>query len=323
MGSRFLSGGGGDDSLLALTDGSFEINCKSATLQDLTPNVVLRANADKTLVSTLIEETDLNFSVISNPIASGDLTISNGNLIAEDIITDESPTGINSFITGTEMSIDDLQVGKVAKSGDTMTGVLTAPDIIIDDAPSLNTFVTNTESSLLSISTDKLNTDGSIIMTGNLQLGTNNITGVNDIQTQSISNTAGTLLIRPTGGQALFQKPGGGTIEFGLEDGGSQFNFKKNGATNELCSEGTDIIQFTTDCFGAVKIASLNPGTDAFQLRDYDLDMNSNEIQNVNLLKVDNIQSKNLVDDIVCGSNLDMFTKDVDNIGSMTITSTR
>jgi hypothetical protein len=297
MGSKFLSGGG-DDSLLALTDGSFDINAKSLTLQDLTPNEVVRMNADKLLVSTLIEESDLNFSVISNPIASGDLTISAGNLIAEDVIIDNTtPLGLNAFINSTEMSIDDLQTGKVQKTGDTMTGNLTAPDVIIDNAlTGLNTFVTNTETALSDLSTQKVAKSGDT-MTGNLAMSNNNITGVNDTQTQSISNVAGTLLIKPTGGQALFQKPGGGTIEFGLEDGGSQFNFKKNGATNELCSEGTDVIQFTTDCFGAVKIASLNPTTDAFQLRDYNLDMNSNDIDNIASMTISSTRYLSKVED--------------------------
>jgi len=310
-----------------VTNGSLDIFGYTLRADNLNASQPLKTNSIKQLISSKLDISDINNlqtelnATIQTPYNDGDIVITAGNIVSQDVVTDDIAS-LNAFKSGIEMSIDDLQVGKVQKTGDTMTGNLTAPDVVIDNAPSLNTFVANTESSLSDLSTQKVAKSGDT-MTGNLTMSNNNITGVNEIQTQSISNTAGTILIKPTGGQALFQKPGGGTIEFGLEDSGSQFNFKKNGATNELCSEGTDIIQFTTDCFGAVKIASLNPTTDAFQLRDYDLDMNSNEIQNVNLLKVDNIQSKNLVDDIVCGSNLDMFTKDVDNIGSMTITSTR
>jgi hypothetical protein len=49
-----------------------------------------------------------------------------------------------------------------------------------------------------------------------------------------------------------------------------------------------------------------------------DVDMNSKEIENCELIKVDNIQSKNLTDDIVCNSNLDMVVNEIKNVNNIT-----
>ena len=147
----------------------------SVVVGNLTPNLPVKSDATNKLVSGLISETDLNFSVISNPITSGNLTISAGNLIAVDVITDESPTGINSFITGTEISIDNLQLGKVAKSGDTMTGNLAMSGNSITGVSILNTdeIHESTLGSNINLAND-LHTNN-IIVTGGNEIKTNNI----------------------------------------------------------------------------------------------------------------------------------------------------
>ncbi len=74
MGSKFLSGGDGETDLSVLKNGSFEAYLGTLEVDSLTPNDLVRADADKKLVSTLVEETDLNFSVLQNPNPSNLVT---------------------------------------------------------------------------------------------------------------------------------------------------------------------------------------------------------------------------------------------------------
>ena len=136
MGSRFLSGDGGED-LLVLQDGTFNLNVAEAKIQNVTPNTTMKFNADKKIISSQISKTDLDFVVLENPLTSGDLTVDNGNFIA--------PLG----------------------------------DVQTQTIPSLNTEVNN-------LNIEKLNRDGTIPMTGALDLDSNNIINGTDIRTSKV-----------------------------------------------------------------------------------------------------------------------------------------
>jgi hypothetical protein len=70
MGSKFLDTGD-DTDLSSLQDGSFEAYLGSVRIDNTTPGQTVRMNSDKKLISTLIEESDLNFSILSNPNTFG------------------------------------------------------------------------------------------------------------------------------------------------------------------------------------------------------------------------------------------------------------
>src|SRR5690554_2179857 len=65
MGSKFLSGGGSD--LSVLLDGTFSLNVSSAIIQTLTPSFPVKTSATKELVSGQIQLSDCNFVPLTNP----------------------------------------------------------------------------------------------------------------------------------------------------------------------------------------------------------------------------------------------------------------
>ena len=77
MGSKFL--GTGSNDLSALQDGSFALNVATADIQNLVPNMPVRASATHSLVSGLIEVGDCNFTPLTNP-AAGDLNMDNNSV---------------------------------------------------------------------------------------------------------------------------------------------------------------------------------------------------------------------------------------------------
>ena len=103
MGSKFLSGGDGETDLSVLKNGSFEAYLGTLEVDSLTPNDLVRADGDKKLVSTLVEETDLNFSVLTNPnpsnLVSDGVEITSGNVLKTDTI--EPTTGQDVVLTTT------------------------------------------------------------------------------------------------------------------------------------------------------------------------------------------------------------------------------
>ena len=77
MGSKFL--GTGSNDLNVLQDGSFALNVATADIQNLVPNMPVRASATHSLVSGLIEVGDCNFTPLTNP-AAGDLNMDNNSI---------------------------------------------------------------------------------------------------------------------------------------------------------------------------------------------------------------------------------------------------
>ncbi len=67
MSSKFLYSTTPID-LGVLQDGTFKLNVESAQLSDLTPNLPVKTDINKKLVSGLIQPSDINGSIISNPL---------------------------------------------------------------------------------------------------------------------------------------------------------------------------------------------------------------------------------------------------------------
>jgi hypothetical protein len=175
-----------------VTNGSLDIYGYSLRASNLNPSEPLKTNSINQLISSKLDisdvlglQTELN-ATIQTPYNDGDIVITAGNIVSQDVVTDDI-VSLNGFKIGVDLSIDDLQLGKVQKTGDTMTGNLTAPDIIIDNAPSLNTFVEDTETSLLSLTTGKVSKSGDT-MTGNLDMNSNEIQNVNLLKVDNIQS---------------------------------------------------------------------------------------------------------------------------------------
>ena len=66
MSSRFLSSDS-TANLAALQDGTFELSVASAFVSELTPSLPVKTNADKKLISGLINLNDINATLLTNP----------------------------------------------------------------------------------------------------------------------------------------------------------------------------------------------------------------------------------------------------------------
>jgi hypothetical protein len=138
-----------------------------------------------------------------------------------------------------------------------------------------------TTQDIVNLQNDKLNIDGAIAMTGNLNLNNNNIINITDTQTESIGNTSGSFDINLADAVLNVNRTAGGNILLALNEvGNTPFYFRKSGVVDDICAEGTDELHLTTDCFGGIKKVILSPNNDTMLLRDYSLDMNNNDILN-------------------------------------------
>ena len=161
------------------------------------------------------------------------------------------------------------------------------------------TDITTLQTDVSNLQNDKLNIDGSSIMTGNLSLGGNSIQNVNNVETESIGNTAGTFDINLADAVFSINRPSGGNTILSLTElGNNPFNLRKSGVVNDICSEGSDELHLTTDCFGAIKKVIISPNNDKVLLRDYSLDMNSNDITNIRSMTATATQYISRVEDL-------------------------
>jgi hypothetical protein len=136
MSSKFLSSAQ-TGSLSALQDGTFVINVAEATIQDATPNLPLRTNGDKKIVSGLIQVSDINASIVLNPFI--------GTLKASDFETDNYLSAEAEFkqiehitnqgsvpnITGVAgtLKADDLKTDTISDAGGNVFIQMDATDI--------------------------------------------------------------------------------------------------------------------------------------------------------------------------------------------------
>jgi len=213
---------------------------------------------------------------------------------------------------------------------------------------------------------DILNKNGDTML-GNLNMNNNNIDNVGNISINSdtISSTGFLEFVSGSTERINFKSDSGilslenanvgNSVNIELAQfGGTNFNILKGTGNVDFCAESNDTVQITTDCFGTNKKVILDPVTSNVQLRDYDLDMNSNDIinvsnttsgvincltinstdvktnrvfltgtldvtqnniNNVNILDVDNIQSSNPA--INVNTPIDMNVNNIQRVGDL------
>lgn len=193
MSSKFLSGGQTD-----FTDGTAQINIKSATIQDLLPNLPVRTTTGKLLTSGLIQVTDCAFVPLSDPF--------NGTLHVENIETayNTTPVDLNAFIASTLTDLSTLQSNTqyiTATPGlTTIASNLSTFDVKASQYqdPTGSTFIDMSSPGDISVSATTFDFNGNPILTsadlaGYLKLdGTSTMVGDLNLGSQNIINT-GTL----------------------------------------------------------------------------------------------------------------------------------
>lgn len=108
-----------------VTDGSLDIWGYTLRASNLNPGQSLKTNSINQLISSKLDISDINNlqtqlnATIQTPYNDGDIVITNGNIVSQDVVTD-TITSLNNTITNIESSITD----KVSKTGDTMSGNL-------------------------------------------------------------------------------------------------------------------------------------------------------------------------------------------------------
>ena len=94
----------------------------------------------------------------------------------------------------------------------------------------------------------------------------------------------------------------GANVELEFAQFGSEtFTIIKDNAKVNICQSGTNNIELTTDCFVTNKKVILNPSTSTTQFRDYDIDMNNNNIDNVDNMNINSINNLTPVGGIFTG----------------------
>ena len=312
MSSKFLDSGSGGGDLSALQNGSFEANLGTLAVDSLTPNDLVRANADKKLISTLVEPSDLNFSVLTNPLAA--------ELVADGVQVTAGNTLKTNTIQATSAPTDIVQCpGGLTAVGNITSAVSIAPivsvstlqekngntNILLDqcgfDLQTTGDIIGVQELQSIGVKTDGVGTiagTGSVAVSNDLNLSTNAITNVGSLTVDSITinDTAVTstgFLEFVSGGvdRVAFKSAAGilslenanigGDVNVELAQfGGTNFNLLKGTGVVDFCAEGADSLEFTTDCQVSNKKVILNPTTDTMLVRDYGLDMNENSITN-------------------------------------------
>ena len=174
MSNKFNQFGSSGDS--NVTNGSLDIYGYSLRAENLNPNEPLKTNSIGQLISSNLNISDINNlqtelnATIQTPYTDGDIEITNGNLIAKDIVTD-TILSLNTSISNLESSVGD----KLNKTGDTMSGNLDMGGNSITD--------------VFSISVDEIKekTLGNGIYTNNTLYTTDVVvTGSNTIKTDKI-----------------------------------------------------------------------------------------------------------------------------------------
>jgi len=188
------------------------------------------------------------------------------------------------------------------------------------------------------VDTDIVLKDGSVAMTGDLDLNNNSLLNAGNISinTNTISSTGFLDFVSGSTERINFKSDSGilslenNNVGSGVnielaQFGATNFNIIKNTGNVDLCAESNDTVEFTTDCFGTNKKVILNPTTSTTQLRDYDLDMNSNDITNVsnttsNSINVLTLTSTDVkTNNIILLSNLDMKDNNISNLASLDV----
>ena len=206
--SKFIETSSEGVSLATLQDGSFDADLSSLTVGDLLPGFPVFTNGDKSLTSRLIQPADISGGILTNPL-TGTLQVTgsvvlNGDNLGTHLATIDSSLGIQG---GGILSLETSKLnrdGSLAMSGALNMSTqkitnLATPTATADAAnkgyvdttvsslattvSAQGTAISDNATSVATLTTDKISRDGSIAMTGSLNLGTNSVTGVTSLQT--------------------------------------------------------------------------------------------------------------------------------------------
>jgi hypothetical protein len=196
MSSKFLSSDSATN-LSALQDGTFELSVASASVSDLTPSLPVKTNADKKLVSGLIELADIDATLVTNPFV--------GTLKASDLETDNYLSAEAEFlqiahITNTNDTPDETTISH-NQAGDMKTDLISdaGGNVFIQlDATDINFQSTN-----LPWNSAPIGGGAGSQLTENLDLNGFDITGVggttlNGLESEVVLLTAKTQNIEAT-----------------------------------------------------------------------------------------------------------------------------
>ena len=159
-----------------VTNGSLDIFGYSLRASNLNPSQPLKTNSINQLISTKLDIQDINNlqaeldTTIKTPYSFGDIVITAGNIVSNDVVTDDI-TSLNTTISNIESSVAD----KVNKSGDTMTGNLNMSGNSIQGVFQMNVDELNEKTIGYGIYTNNTLYTTDILVTGNKQIKTDNI----------------------------------------------------------------------------------------------------------------------------------------------------
>lgn len=227
MGSKFLGSANGVD----LTDGSAQINIRSAAVQSLLPSLPVHTTAARMLTSGLIQASDCAFVPLDNP-ATADMNMSgfsvvnaaniNGvpvaNLVSNPSTSTTSHVAVFSDATGKVVGDGGHALSEyLPLAGGTMAGDINANSHNLTNVGNLNSvavsqLVSNaggsTSGDLATFSgtsgivvqdsghalSEYFRADGTSSMTGDIAANGNNLTGVNQITTSGLNAVLGSSL---------------------------------------------------------------------------------------------------------------------------------
>ena len=318
MSNKFLQSGD-DTDLTSLQDGSFQAYLGSLRVDDTTPNQMVRMNANKELVSTLVEQSDLNFSVLTNPnpsvLVTDGLDIANGNDInfssggnlsgatsieanrfvnntigpnefkrIKTASIEQEVLGVDILQQGTDFQTNDItNIGTVGTVDVNMTGQLTGASLIES-----NTFVNNTigPNNFKRIKTASIEQE--VLGVDILQQGT-------DFQTNDVSNI-GTL------------KCGALTcLTFNTEEKSNRISSNAN--IRMLNNDITEVDQIDVDNITSIT----NPQVNILK----NLDMNANSVVGANDLQTASISA--LTSTVTFQNNVSLATNNITGVGSLQV----
>jgi hypothetical protein len=184
--------------------------------------------------------------------------------------------------------------------------------------------------------TDLLNKDGSVPMTGNLDLQNNSLLNAGNISINNSTISSSSVLEFKSGASdrvnfksdngilSIENNNLGGNVELEFSQFGfDTFTILKDSSKVDLCQSGNNNIEITTDCFALNKKVIFNPTTSTTQFRDYDVDMNNNDIENVSIVDTGVINTNTITStnpDIDVIANLNMNNGNILNANDVYIT---
>ena len=317
MGSKFLESGDATD-LSSLQDGSFDAYLGSIRIDDTTPNQTVRINADKKLVSSLIEQSDLNFSVLTNPnpsnLVSDGVEVTTGNVLKANTV---QPT------SGNDINLD-------TPTGSTLTRVLQTETISsASSSITIGKNISMAGNSILNannIEVDNLFVAGGtqIQVNNDLDLNTNDIVGVGTVTTTNLSGTTmtGNLTMNDNNIESCIQAGINVIAPYGSTTLSVDGNLNLVNLTNKNIDGVNDIT--LSGITARLPATAVDFNSDIF-MRDNDITKVAN--LNVNTVTANTLASVTFNSDatfnnpVTHNANVDLFSNDIASVGDVRMTS--